>query len=60
MDDILDYLGDTADADLEWAVRQYSVAVDYLLAAFEKHEDMNARIAAALTNLTSAINEEWS
>ena len=49
------------DADeLEWAVREYTVATAHLMEIFAKHEDMNARIARALTDLTDAINQEWA
>jgi len=45
--------------ELEWAVRQYSMAVDYLLSVFEKHENVPPRVGAALDQLTTAVIEEW-
>ena len=48
------------EEELEWAVRQYMVATEYLMEVFEKHEDMNPVIATALTRLSDAIVGEWS
>ncbi len=50
----------TDTEDLEWAYRQYVVAVEYLLDVFSRHEEVPARIGAAVIELAEAMEEEWT
>jgi hypothetical protein len=45
--------------ELEWAVREYTVATEHLIEVLSKHEEVSSRVGAELIALATALTEEW-